>query len=146
VKPYLNGPARVRGSISLAPILVISALAAIVTLPGIYRASSYQVINTNTLFLAENYNDTNAELFSQRNIYGTPTLLGPVMESPTKISTADYISAPNVMDAEIVAIAGETFCPGSSLKCVNYEIRVKVENPNMIAESTQKIGIQIVKP
>jgi hypothetical protein len=146
VKHNLNVPARVRGSISLAPILVISALAAIVTLPGIYRASSYQVIHTNTLYLAENYNDTNAELFSQRDIYGTPTLLGPVTESPTTISAADYISSPSIMDAEIVARAGETFCPGSSLTCVNYEIRVNVENPNMIAESTQKIGIQIVKP
>lgn len=140
-------PLKVRGSISLAPILVISALAAVVTLPAIYRASAYQIIHTNTLFLSETYNDTNAELFSQRDVYGTPDRLGPVTESGENITAAQFINTTDSnLDATITARPGETFCPGSSMPCANYEILVNVDNPNMISASTQKIGLQIIKP
>lgn len=147
VADRFTAPLAVRGSISLAPILVISALAAIVTLPGIYRASSYQVIHTNTLFLAETYSDTNTELFSQREEFGTPHALGTVDETGLEIREAIFVNPKSSdLDAQIVSKGGQTFCPGSSLPCMNYEITVDVENPNMIAASSQKIGIQIVKP
>lgn len=136
---------RIMRGLSFAPILIATALVSMIAVPSMFQSSLHQNITSNTLSRTQVYHDANAELYAQRNWYNNPDRLGPITETAQAVN-APITTTATLLDANIVRKPGLTDCPGSTQKCVNYEISLEIDNSSMLTRTNQVIGFQIVQP
>ncbi|MES2663905.1 MAG: hypothetical protein V4629_11460 [Pseudomonadota bacterium] len=127
---------------SLIPVLILSALVAIIAAPTLFQLQMNQRMRANDLFRMQVYQNTNSELFTQYKKYQTDTdVLGKAMLEGKQDTTHSEFFDTKIMKLQSSVSQRDTRqnCTGysSNYKCAIFQIAAQVEEPATRARSHQ---------